>query len=209
MAKIGMKAQGKNSKSNKDKIWIGGDGKNTFKFTNSASKPSNAPVTLVLWYNAPNDYQSSFMNVRQAHITYSLPKVGDSVTISLDNGVSGGWSTLVNEATTLSQYGQIYNTWGEFTTGGYATVDVSREVNMGGNTMSVRVAANGCTSNMDKCVFKCKSGNTCGAKDTYNLVDCANGSQPGATYGTRDGQPEGGCQGWTNGGHLDIKLGRK
>ncbi|KAH6871417.1 hypothetical protein B0T10DRAFT_450427 [Thelonectria olida] len=207
MSTIGMAGQGTNAVSNNGNIWIGGDGPNTFTFTNQASSPSNVPVTLILWDNPPNDYQSSFMNVRTPKISYSLPNVGNSVTISLANGVSGGWAALNNHATTISQYGQIYNTWGEFTTGSYATVDVSRLVNMGGNTMSVKVST-GCVSNMNTCVFTCYNGNTCGTSGSYQLVNCAAGSQPGASYGMYDGNPSGGCQGWSNGGHLDISLGR-
>jgi hypothetical protein len=207
MSSIGMAGQGTNAVSNNGNIWIGGDGPNTFTFTNQASSPSAVPVTLILWDNPANDYQSSFMNVRTPKISYSLPNVGNSVTISLANGVSGGWAALNNRATTLSQYGQIYNTWGEFTTGSYATVDVTRLVNMGGNTMSVKVST-GCVSNMNTCVFTCNSGNTCGDSGSYSLLNCAAGSQPGASYGVYDGNPSGGCQGWSNGGHLDISLGR-
>lgn len=200
MANIGFKSQGQNSFSNNNAIWVGTDGPNKFVFTNNA----NAPVTVVMWH--ATDYQSSFVNAVPAAITYSLAKQGDSVTISTANGVSGAWSSLVNRQTTLSQYGQVFNTWGEFTSGNFATVDVSREVNMGGNPMGIVVTNNGCQSNMGRCVFQCKSGNSCGEKNTYNLVNCENGSQPGATHGTRDGQPEGGCQGWTNGGTLKITL---
>lgn len=208
MSNIGMAGQGDNAVSNNGNIWIGGDGPNTFTFTNQATSPSPVPVILILWDMPAGDYQSSFMNVRRSKISYSLPNIGDSVTISLANGVSGGWAALNNHATTLSQWGQIYNTWGEFTSGAYATVDVSREVNMGGNVMSIRTSG-GCTSNMNTCVFTCKNGqNTCGDSGTYQLENCAAGSQPGASYGLYDGNPSGGCQGWSNGGHLDISLGR-
>lgn len=147
------------------------------------------------------------MNKRQAQITYSLPAAGDSVTISIARDISGGFSTLHNHETTLSQWGQIYNTWGEFTTGEWATVDVSRLVNMSGNEIAITVADNGCVSDMNRCSFHCKSGNTCGDSGTYLLVDCENGSQPGASYGSWDGiNPEGGCQGWGQNGHVDVVL---
>jgi hypothetical protein len=151
----------------------------------------------------PNDYQSSFMNVRLPQISYSLGDL-ETVTISAANDISGGWAGLYNEITTLSQYGQIYNTWGEFTTGSYATVDVTREVNMAGNGMSINLDS-GCISNLDTCSFQCVSGNTCGDSGTYSLVNCAPASQPGATYGVDGkGNPSGGCQGFSNGGHMDV-----
>lgn len=207
MSNIGMAGQGDNVLSNNGYIWIGNDGPNTFTFTNEATNPSPVPVTLILWDMPPGDYESSFMNVRRPKVSYSLPNIGDSVTISLVNGVSGGWAALNNHATTLSQWGQIFNTWGEFTTGSYATADVSREVNMEGNSMSIRTSG-GCVSNMDTCVFTCYSGVSCGDPGTYQLLNCAPGSQPGASYGLFDGNPSGGCQGWSDGGHLDISLGR-
>lgn len=202
-----MAGQGFNDLSSNGKIWLGNQGPNTFTFTNDATYPSPVPVTIIVWYNAPYDYESSFMNVRRPLISYSLPNIGDKVTISLENGVSGGWAALNNHATHLSRYGQIYNTWGEFTTGDYATADVSREVNMSGNVMSLRVSG-GCRSDMNTCVFKCKQGNECGEPYTYDLVNCEPGSQNGASYGIYDGNPSGGCQGWSNGGHIDVSLGR-
>ncbi|KAH8901481.1 hypothetical protein GQ53DRAFT_851241 [Thozetella sp. PMI_491] len=208
MSAIGMAYQGVNAVSANGNIWIGSGGANTFTFTNRADTPGAVPVTLIVWDAPAGDYTASFMNVKKPKISYSLPNVGDSVTISVANGISGGWAALNNHATTLNQYGQIYNTWGEFTTGDYATVDVSREVNMGGNRMAVTVKRNGCATNYDTCSFQCKSGNTCGDSGTYNLVNCAAGSQPGATYGLYNGNPSGGCQGWSGGGHLDIALKR-
>lgn len=205
MSSIEMAGVGINAAESNGNIWIGEDGPNTFTFTNNADPP--APVTLVMWDNPEGDFGSSFMNDRIPKITYSLEAAGDSVTISLENGVSGGWSGLYNRMTTLSAYGQIYNTWGEFTTGDYATVDVSREVNMSGNTMSVSVET-GCKADMDNCSFQCKDGaNECGDPGTYDLLNCSPDTNPNAATGTVDGvNPEGGCMGWDNGGHLDIEF---
>ncbi|KAB5576593.1 hypothetical protein GE09DRAFT_1170177 [Coniochaeta sp. 2T2.1] len=198
MSQIGMAGQGTNARSNNGNIWIGSDGPNKFVYTNRA----NTPIILIVWDNPPNDYQSSFMNVRKSKISYSLA-AGASVTVSMANGVSGGWSALYNHKTTLSQYGQIYNTWGEFTTGNYATVDISREVNMGGNTMDAKVSTS-CTTNMNTCAFVCKSGNTCGTSGSYDLINC---SGKNAAYGLYNGNPSGGCQGWSNGsGRIDASF---
>lgn len=200
MSNIGMNAQGVNSYSNNGNIWIGGDGPNTFTFTANAG----VDVTLIFWANPTGDYSSSFMNVRQPQISYSIAD-GQQITVSMANGLSGGWAGLYNGMTVLSQYGQIYNTWGEITTGDSGTVDVSREVNMGGNGMSIKLDS-GCVSDMNTCVFKCNSGNTCGDSGTYSLMNCAAGSQSGASYGLYAGNPSGGCQGFSNGGHMSVSF---
>jgi hypothetical protein len=200
MSVTGMYAQGVNSYSNNGNIWIGGDGPNLFTFTANAGMD----VTLIFWANPTGDYSSSFMNVRQPMVSYSLAD-GQQVTISMANGLSGGWAGLYNDITILNQYGQIYNTWGEVTTGDSATVDVSREVNMSGNGMSITLDS-GCVSNMNACVFQCTSGNTCGDSGTYSLVNCAAGSQPGVSYGLYEGNPSGGCQGFSNGGHMSVSF---
>jgi hypothetical protein len=202
MSNIGMAGQGDNAASPTGNIWIGDDGPNTLNFTNQ----SGGPITVIVWDAPLSNYVASFVNVRQPKISYSLPSTGNWVSVSVENGVSGGWSALVNGQTQLSQYGQIDNTWGEFTTGNYATVDISREVNMSGTQMSARTSG-GCISDMDTCVFVCKSGNTCGEAGSYTLQNCQPGSQPGATYGEVENNPTGGCQGWSNGGHIDISLG--
>jgi len=201
MSSIGMYGQGVNAQGNNGLIWIGNDGPNTFEFTNNGE--GGAPVTLIIWNNPAGDYSSSFMNVRIPQISYSLAN-GESITISMANGVSGGWAGLYNEESNLTQYGQINNWWGEFTTGDYATFDITREVNMGGNPMVIEV--DGCTADINRCVFQCYSGNTCGDSQTYELVGCGEGSQPGATYGVYGGNPSGGCQGWSNGGSLSISF---
>lgn len=201
--------QGVNSVTDNGNIWIGSDGPNKFTFINNATTPYSAPVTLIIWDFPTGDYEASFMNVRAPKISYSLPNAGDSVTISMANDVSGGWSQLTDHMTYLSQYGQIFNTWGEFTTGGWATFDITRLVNMGGNVMSAQVLEDGCISNMDTCSFHCKNDLTsCGDSGTYELLDCAAGSQTGASYGSWDNiNPEGGCQGWSNGGSIEVLLG--
>ncbi|KAK2616310.1 hypothetical protein QQS21_000744 [Conoideocrella luteorostrata] len=202
MASIGILGQGVNAMSDSGRIWIGEGGPNTFTFKNDA----DGPLIVVLWDFPPSDYEASFMNARHAAVSSSLPRKGDRVVVSLANGVSGGWSALVNQNTKLSQYGQIDNTWGEFTTGNYATVDISREVNMRGTSMSVRTSG-GCVSDMNRCVFVCKSGDKCGESGSYTLQDCQPGSQPGANYWTDNVNASGGCQAWSNGGHLEITLG--
>ncbi|TLS31282.1 hypothetical protein PpBr36_02334 [Pyricularia pennisetigena] len=202
MAKIDMAGQGENSKTRTAKgIWVGKDGHTKFKFSNK----SKGRVALVVWNNPEGDYESSFMNVRKPQVSWSLA-AGQSLTVSLNEGVSGGFAGLYDAKTPLSPVGQVHQTWGEFTTGQYATIDVSREVRMDGDKMWIQTPI-GCVSDMDRCVFVCKDGkNTCGEKDTYELKDCQPGSQPGANYGERFGQPEGGCQGFDKGGEVAVHL---
>jgi hypothetical protein len=100
---------------------------------------------------------------------------GESTTISCGD-VTGGMAAVYS-GTTLSPYGQVYQTWVEFTYGAYGTVDVSREVNMSGNPVSV--VGSKCTTDMSTCVFTCKSANQCMDAGTYVLNNCGpqNGGQ--------------------------------
>jgi hypothetical protein len=203
MASIGMLSQGNNAVSaddNQNGIWIGNDGPNTFTFINEAG----VPLTVVMWYMSPYDDQSSFMNARTPEITYSIPASGEGVVFSLANGVPGGWSAIYNRSTRLTQYGQVDNTFGEFSTGEFATIDVSRLVNMAGDPMTVLVQG-GCVANMTRCVYACDTGTeSCGEEGTYNLLGCH--GQNAVQSVDRYGNPTGGCQGWSNGGHVDIIL---
>ncbi|KAG9256201.1 uncharacterized protein F5Z01DRAFT_498460 [Emericellopsis atlantica] len=206
MNNIGMAGMGDNPFWNNGYIWIGDDGSNRFRFTNTGG----VPRTLILWDFADGDYQSSFMNVRRPKISYSLPSSGSSVTISVGSGISLGYATLNNRQTTLSRWGQIFNTWGEATTGngwpGSATIDVSRLVNMNGNPQSVRVA--GCLADMEWCSFQCKNGlSECGESGSYDLLRCTPDVNPDSGTGWVNGNPEGGCYGWDNGGDIYINLG--
>jgi hypothetical protein len=168
-------------------IWVGGDGKYKAVFKNSSGKH----VILVAW-NEQFSYNSSFVVNHQPRLTVSM-NPGASVTVSFSKSMSGAWSGIYPQ--TAMHLGQVGNTWGEFTTGQSATADVSREVNMNGNSMSIKTPG-GCTSSMNECVFVCKSGNTCGDSGTYALKntgghDCNHGGTTSA--------PSGGCQGWPHG----------
>ncbi|KAK0713970.1 hypothetical protein B0T26DRAFT_381702 [Lasiosphaeria miniovina] len=201
MASIGMLGQGFNAQDENGRIWIGSQGPNRFTFVNAAG----VPITLIVWYMAPYDDQASFMNARAPDISYSLPTTGSAVEVSLANGVPGAWSALYNHSTTLSPYGQINNTFGEFSTGSYATIDLSRLVNMRGDQMTV-IVSGGCVSNMATCVYTCVSegDNSCGAAGTYNLLNCVG---PNAVqYIDPEGNPTGGCQGWSFGGDIQIVM---
>lgn len=112
------------------------------------------------------------MNPSAPKISYSLPEEGGAVEISLANEVPGGWSVLYNRSTTLTQFGQIANTIGEFSTGTFANINVSRLVNMSGNPMTVKVPG-GCMADMERCVYARNTGtDSCGDARTYNLLGC-------------------------------------
>ncbi|KAK3936438.1 hypothetical protein QBC46DRAFT_366924 [Diplogelasinospora grovesii] len=191
MSQIGMAGMGINAGGNNGHVWVGGDGPNTITFWN------RSPVRIIalLWNG-----DQSWVNVAAPQISWSLAP-GQAVTISAANGVAGGFSALYNHQTTLRD-GQVYNTWGEFSTGNSATVDISRLPNMSGSAMDARVGT-GCVTNMNTCVFVCSNGqNRCGGPGEYALINC---SGPNTAYGLDpNGQPGGGCQGWSNGGHIDV-----
>ncbi|KAM3505399.1 hypothetical protein MY11210_007990 [Beauveria gryllotalpidicola] len=199
MSDIGFGSMGMNSDGDNGVIWVGDDGHTTFTFCNRAEDDY---MTVVVWLQT--DGESSFVNVRQPYVTWSLPSHGDSVTVSMAPGISGAFAALHRHVTVLRD-GQVFNTWGEWSTGPYATVDVSREPNMAGNRIEIETSG-GCRANMDRCVFKCIDGNRCGASGEYYLEDCGAGSQLGNPHIGFDhqGNPTGGCGGIENGGHVHV-----
>ncbi|KAK0615582.1 hypothetical protein B0T17DRAFT_458880, partial [Bombardia bombarda] len=207
ISQIGFVGMGTNpsSSSQDSKIWIGNNGPNTFTFSNQAS----VDVILVLWDNGAGD-ASSFVTANAPKLTYSMPR-GSSTTVSLANNVTGAWSAIYGHTTTLAWWGQISNTWGEFTTGQSATVDITRIVNMNGNRFTATVggeginygSTGGCQADHDRCVYVCKTGDTCWKSGTYNLIGCSNQPNNNARL-VAGADPSGGCTGWDNGGHIDA-----
>lgn len=191
LASFGVASAGVNSQTATSNAWLGSSGAYTNEFCND----SDEDLILVVWGVA-----GSWINVIQPHITVALSP-GETTTVSFADGASGAWSAIYSDTTMVN--GQISNTWGEFTFGQYGVVDVSREVNMSGRSMSIVGPA--CVSNMTTCVFVCPSGNTC--IDGYELLECANGSQEGANYGTYEGSPSGGCGGMGSSAALKTSLG--
>lgn len=190
LVSLGFKSAGVNAVSNNKGVWIGKDGAYTNEFTNN----SGEDLILVVW--GPG---GSWVNAIVPLITCSLSP-GESMTISFASGSIGAWSAIYEDTQLVD--GQLFNTWGEYTFNDDGVVDVSREVNMNGHTMEI--VGPKCTTNMDTCVFVCSSGDTC----TYNyeLENCANGSQPGATYGLDCGYPSGGCGGLGSSASLKTTL---
>jgi len=152
---------------------------------------------LVIWGVA-----GSWVNAVRPQITVSIAQ-NSSKTISFPNGWSGAWAPIYSSSSLVN--GQISDTWGEATfTPPYSVVDVSREVNVNGNAMSV--VGPECTSDMNTCVFTCTGGaSTC--LDQYQLVNCATGSQAGPNFGTWNGADAGGCGGMGSSAQLNTYLG--
>lgn len=170
---------GVNAVSDNGGVWIGSGGAYTNTFVNDAGED----LIVVIW--GPD---ASWVNVNQPLVTIDLPS-GASQVVSFASGSIGALSAIYSD--TVTSNGQISNTWIEHTFSPEGVVDVSREVNMNGR--SVSVVGPSCTTDMNTCVFVCTSGTTC--LTDYALDNCAPGSQPGAQYGTYGGFPSGGCGG--------------
>ncbi|EKG17251.1 putative effector 5 [Macrophomina phaseolina MS6] len=189
---LGLIAIGKNAlDATEAQVWIGDDGDYTTEFSNQ----SEEDIALVVW--GP---QGSWVNTNEPLITLSLAP-GANKTLSFANGVSGAFAAVYNDTQLVN--GQISETWGEFTFGEWGCVDVSREVNMKGHNMTLDTG--NCISNMETCVFRCRNGvESCWLE--YELFNCENGSQEGATYGTFDGAPTGGCGNMGSSAHVKAIL---
>lgn len=195
LTSAGFSALGINSVSSSGlNAWVGSDGKWTNEFINQ----SGNDLVLVVWGPL-----GSWVTAVQPHITVSIP-AGGSQTVSFPDGWSGAWAPFHPGQTSMVN-GQISDTWGEATfQAPYSVVDVSREVNYGGKSMSI--VGPTCTSDMNTCVFQCQNGlNTC--LTGYELLNCATGSQAGANYGTYNGAASGGCGGMGSSANLKTYLG--
>jgi len=185
----GFKLLGANSATPNGNAWLGNDGPYTNDFTNN----STDTIILFVWSKT-----ESFVSASQPLITVPIAP-GAVQTVSFASGASGGWAPVYPD-TKLSPYGQVDQTWGEYTFADqWSTVDVSREVNMSGKPM--KIVTPQCVSDMETCVFKCTGGaNTC--MTGYTLENCAAGSQPGAQVGTYAGAASGGRSGMGNSAKL-------
>lgn len=145
---------------------------NVFEITNKLDEP----VVYLAW--GP---MGQWVNSKSPVGAFGLAP-GESKTISwadTPQGSQGGGGYVIRKGSTLVN-GQVSDTSVEHTFNTYGTVDVSREINMNGQTPISISFSNGCTSSMTSCVFQCLSGNTCGDPDTYHLVNCSGpGSNPG------------------------------
>jgi hypothetical protein len=171
---LGFKALGLNAAANNGQCWLGSDGPNVNTLVNSAS----SSIIAVVWGAAG----SWMTGATPPLITVALAP-GQSQAVSCAD-VSGGIAAIY-PGTTLTAYGQVQNTWAEFTWGAYGTFDVSREVYMNGNSMSI--VGSSCTANMNTCVFTCISGTTCFEAGTYKLNNCSPANGGGSDAAAMNG----------------------
>jgi hypothetical protein len=157
---------------------------------------------LAIWHSHNDkDYAASWLNDHKAEITYSLEPF-QKVTISVANHyLQSGFSAIYPDT---HVQGQIYNTWGEFSTNGRdSVINVSREPWMKGQMVSAKPRNSQCIADMTHCSFVCKSGDRCGEAGTYNLINC----DPAlGAINSQYPKPEGGCR-MGDGGDIDIILG--
>lgn len=180
---IGAKT-GKNPTSNQNGIWLGNDSSWMAQFTND----NNQDAVLFCWRS--NDFKNMCINEMQPEISVGL-KSGESVDISFEENASAACAPVFPD-TKLAMFGGVDNTWFEVTFGSTGAFDISRNVNMNGNSISAKGSK--CTSDMNTCVFKCKNGmSTCEKGTDYDLFNCDSGNGGGGGYDPIMAGTGGGC----------------
>jgi hypothetical protein len=196
LSSLQVKFPGVNAVTKNDYVWIGDDGFVKTTFTNNDTNP----IILILWAG----YNSDFVNEYQPQITYPLA-TGSSVTVSIAAGVGQGGFSAVYPDTPFGSFGQVNNTWGEFTVAGTdSTIDISRMINMQGHNITVESKTTGCIADMETCAFTCYEGDdNCFLPGKYYLADCQNGINNNYYLDTTTGAVSGGCQ-MGNGGEVLV-----
>ncbi|MCJ1329901.1 hypothetical protein MMC10_006582 [Thelotrema lepadinum] len=145
-------------------------------YVNSLTNQSPSTILVVFWSVDNSFVANGNQPAPLAEITLSP---GQTQSVSYSSGFAGAYAAIYPD-TTATIANQIGNSWVEITTGESGVFDVSREVDMNGHPVSV--STNGCTSDLNTCVFECINGaQSCSRPGTYTLVNCAPGSQPGVT----------------------------
>lgn len=189
---------GKNAKSNNGGIWVGDDSAWKAQFTND----NNKPVVLYCW--KANGFSGMSVNVNVPEISVGL-KSGESVTLSFAADVPAACAPAYSD-TKLALFGGLDQTWWEVTFGSSGAFDVSRNVNMNGNSISSKGSK--CTSDMNTCVFKCKdsSASSCESGSDYDLYNCDSGNGGGGGYDTVMAGTGGGCSMGSSGETVNVVL---
>ncbi|KAL9084752.1 MAG: hypothetical protein Q9165_007927 [Trypethelium subeluteriae] len=187
--------QGQNSPTGS--IRLGGGGDYEVEFTNDSDENE---LVLLVWNMAAggSEYSGnaitscSWCNGQAPAISVPLTKStngqNNSVTVSFDSGLSGGWGAAYSDTPSTMDVqgsgGQLPNTIQEFTFSPTGVVDTSREIYPQGHD----VAAQGpeCGTSTSECVFTCDDSD---AACTYGylLHNCAGPGQQG------DNTQSGGC----------------
>jgi len=189
---------GKNEQSNNGAIWIGDDSEWTAEFIN------NKDEDAVLYCWASNGYNGMIVTKFQPEISVGI-KPGKSVTLSWAADVPSACAPVFS-GTQTSIFGGLDNTWWEVTFGLHGAFDVSRNVNMNGDSISSKGSK--CTSDMDTCVFKCTNGlSTCEKGSDYDLFNCSANNGGGGGYDANVAGTGGGCSMGANSEHVKVVLG--
>ena len=176
---------GLNKKAAWDGIWIGGDSKWKAEFINDRS---NEDMLLSCWQ--AHGFSGMSINVNSPDILVKIP-AGKSLELSFKEKISAACAP-VYPSTVLAQFGGINNTWWEVTFGKDGAFDVSRNINMNGDSISSKGSK--CVSDMETCVFKCKNGkDTCEAGTDYDLFNCNASGGGGGGYDPIMAGTGGGC----------------
>jgi hypothetical protein len=193
--KLGCKV-GKNDESNNGGIWIGTDSKWKASFTNDHSDDA------VLYCWKADGYSGMIIKDNTPEISVGL-KAGQSVDISFAENVPSACAPVFAD-TKLAMFGGVDNTWWEVTFGQYGAFDVSRNVNMNGNTIASKGSK--CVSDMETCVFKCKDSSLASCETGYDLYNCNAAGGGGGGYDVVMQGTGGGCNMDADGEHIKISL---
>ena len=189
---------GKNDKSNNGNIWIGSDSDWTVEFINN----KNEDAVLYCW--ASDGYNGMIVTKFQPAISVGIP-TGKSITLSWAADVPSACAPIY-PSTTTAMFGGVNNTWFEATFGKYGAFDISRNVNMNGDSISSKGSK--CVSDMETCVFKCKNGlDTCEAGTDYDLYNCNASGGGGGGYDVKVAGTGGGCSMGESSEHIKVVLG--
>ncbi|CAN9088166.1 unnamed protein product [Alternaria alternata] len=176
---------GLNKKAAWDGIWIGGDSKWKAEFINDRS---NEDMMLSCWQ--AKGFSGMSLNVNSPDILVKVP-AGKSIELSWKEKIPSACAPFY-ASTALAQFGGVNNTWWEVTFGQDGAFDVSRNINMNGDSISSKGSK--CTSDMNTCVFKCKNGmDTCEKGSDYDLFNCDASGGGGGGYDVVMAGTGGGC----------------
>ncbi|KAF9729728.1 hypothetical protein PMIN06_004939 [Paraphaeosphaeria minitans] len=199
--KLGAKL-GVNSKTENGQIWIGGDGKHSATFTNSADKDA------MVWCWGKS---TMWINANQPLISIKLA-AGETQKLSVADGFSGGCGASFEDSDLFM--GLLNESILEFTFGSGANgcFDISREINMKGIQLTAKGAK--CTSGLEggslACTFVCtdSSATRCGAGGGDFAIDVGSSTEGPCMVGKDPftGDASGGCQMADDGEHLEVTI---
>lgn len=192
--KLGISKVGVNSKTENGGIWLGNSSPWTAEFTNTGGDD----LKLFCW--EAKGFSGMSLNVQQPAISINLAP-GASQNISFAADVPSACAPA-GSSTELANFGGIKNTWFEITCGQFGAFDISRNVWMEGTSISAQGSK--CLSDMENCVFKCNSGDSC--EKGYDLYNCDASSGGGGGYDPIMDGTGGGCAMGSDSEHIQISL---